>query len=132
MSYAGRAADSYLQTQVRSSSPLELVVMLYDAAIRATVAANDALVRRDIPARRAAMSKAMAIVGELQGTLNMDQGGPVAAELDRLYTWMTDRLIDATIKQDPTPVQEVRKVLESLRGAWHDIAKKPAQPGTAA
>jgi flagellar protein FliS len=132
MSYAGRATDSYLQTQVKSSSPLELVVMLYDAAIRSTIAANDALVRRDIPARRAAMSKAMAIVGELQGSLNMEQGGKVAEELDRLYTWMTERLVEATVKQDPAPVQEVRKLLETLRGAWHEVATKPAAPVHAA
>lgn len=132
MSYSGRAADSYFQTQVKSSSPLELVVLLYDTAIRATAAANDALARRDIPARRASMSKAMAVVGELQGSLNMDQGGAVATELDRLYTWMTDRLIEATIKQDAVPVQEVRRVLETLRSAWYDIAKNTAMPGTAA
>ena len=81
MTYASRAANSYLQTQVKSSSPLELVVLLYDGALRATAAANDALERRDIPARRTAMSKAMALVGELQATLDMDKGGAVATEL---------------------------------------------------
>ena len=106
--------------------------MLYDTALRFTATANDALIARDIPARRAAMSKAMAVISELQGCLNMDQGGAVAEELDRLYSWMTDRLVDATIKQDPAPVQEVRKVLEVLRGAWQEIAAKPAAPGTAA
>jgi flagellar protein FliS len=78
------------------------------------------------------MSKAMAVVGELQGSLDMDQGGAVAAELDRLYTWMTERLVEATVRQEAAPVIEVRKVLEILRGAWHDIATKPAAPGTAA
>jgi flagellar protein FliS len=132
MNYTGRAADSYFQTQVKSSSPLERVVMLYDAAIRFANMASDAFARRDIPARRVAMSKMMAVIGELQGCLNMEQGGAVAEELDRLYTWMTDRLITATIQQDPAPVQEVRKVLETLRGAWHEIAAKPAAPVTAA
>jgi flagellar secretion chaperone FliS len=132
MNYTGRAADSYFQTQVKSSTPLERVVMLYDAAIRGTASASDAFTRRDIPARRLAMSKTMAVVGELQGSLNMEQGGAVAEELDRLYTWMTDRLITATIQQDPAPVLEVRKVLETLRSAWQEIAAKPAVPVTAA
>ncbi len=132
MTYASRAANSYLQTQVKSSSPLELVVLLYDGALRATAAADDALVRRDIPARRTAMSKAMAIVGELHATLDMDKGGAVATELDRLYTWMTDRLVDATVRQDAAPVQEVRKVLETLRDAWHQVATQARAPGSAA
>lgn len=132
MSYSGRAADSYFQTQVKSSSPLERVVMLYDAALRFSAAAVEAFGKRDIPARRAALSRTMAVIGELQGSLNMDQGGAVAEELDRLYTWMTDRLVAATVQQDPAPVVEVRRVLDTLRGAWQEIAAKPAVPVTAA
>jgi flagellar secretion chaperone FliS len=132
MTYASRAANSYLQTQVKSSSPLELVVMLYDGALRATAAATDAFARRDIPARRVAMSKAMAIVGELQGTLDMDKGGAISVELDRLYTWMTDRLIDATVQQSPVPVEEVRKALATLREGWHEVATRARAPESAA
>lgn len=132
MNYAGRAANNYLQTQVKSSSPLELVVMLYDGALRATASAADAIARRDIPTRRAAMSKAMALVSELQGSLDMDKGGDIAVELDRLYTWMTDRLVDATIRQDATPIHEVRKVLTTLRDAWHEIVTKVPAPESAA
>lgn len=124
MSYAGRAASHYVQTQVKSSSPLELVVMLYDGALRSTAAAADAFARRDIPARRAAMSKSMDFVSELQSTLDMDKGGDIALELDRLYTWMTDRMVDATVRQDPAPIHEVRKVLTTLRDAWHQVSIK--------
>ncbi len=132
MSYAGRAANHYIQTQVKSSSPLELVVLLYDGALRATHAATEALGQRDIPARRAAMSKAMAFVSELQGTLDMDKGGDIAVELDRLYTWMTDRLVEATVRQDAAPIQEVRKVLTTLRDAWHQVATNARAPESAA
>jgi flagellar protein FliS len=133
MLQAGRAAQHYMQTQVRSSSPLELVVMLYDGLLRNTAAALDAMARRDIRARRDAISKSLAIISELQSTLNMEQGGDIAAQLDRHYTWMTDALIDATIKQDPTPLQDVRRVLETLREAWQQIAAtKPVQPESAA
>lgn len=122
MTAYGRATNPYLQTQVRSSTPLELVVMLYDGALRHATAARDAMERRDIPARKAAMSKAMAIVSELQSTLDLDKGGPVAEELDRLYTWITQQLIDATVRRDVAPIDEVRKVLTILRDAWQQIA----------
>jgi flagellar protein FliS len=118
----GRAAQHYLQTQVRSRTPLELVVMLYDGALRSCAAARDAAMRRDIPARRAAVSKTMAIVNELRCSLDLDHGGEIAAELDRLYTWMTSRLMDATIKQEAAPLQEVHRVLEILRDGWEQIS----------
>jgi flagellar protein FliS len=132
MSSAGHAAHHYFQTQVRSSSPLELVVMLYDAAIRSTATAVDALDRRDIPARRAAISRALSLVAELQSVLDLERGGALAAELDRLYTWMTDQLVEATVNQAAGPVRQVQRVLETLRDGWHQIATAPRAPESAA
>jgi flagellar secretion chaperone FliS len=120
------AASQYLQSQIQASSPLELVVMLYDGAIRAADAAADAMIRGDIPARKVAMSKLIAIIGELQSTLNLEQGGKIAADLDRLYSWATARLLDAIVERDVRPIEEVRRVLDSLREAWQTIASAPA------
>jgi flagellar secretion chaperone FliS len=131
MNPLARGAQHYLQTQVRSSSPLELVVMLYDGALASCTAATEALARRDIPARRAALSKAMAIVGQLQGTLDMTGGGVGATELDELYTWITGRFVEAAVRQDPAPLQEARRVLEILRDGWHQIAKQPVPESAA-
>lgn len=122
MHHAGRAAQHYMQTQVRSSSPLELVVMLYDGVLRHTATAIDAMARGDILARRDAISKSLAIVGELQSTLDMDQGGDIAVQLDRLYSWVTESLVDATVKQHPQPIHDVRRVLETLRDGWQQVA----------
>jgi flagellar protein FliS len=123
-------ADQYLRTQVRSSAPLELVVLLYDAALRATATARDAMVKQDIRTRKTALSKAMAIINELQSVLDLDRGGTIAEDLDRLYTWINSRLLDAVVKQDAAPIDEVRRVLETLRSAWHTIATAPAAGGS--
>jgi flagellar protein FliS len=127
-----RAAQQYKQTQVRSSSPLELVVLLYDGALSAMTAAADAMARGDIPARKAALAKALAIIAELQNTLDLQQGGEIAAELDRLYVWITSQLVDAAVRQDAAPIHSARRVLETLSEAWHQIAQHPAAPGSAA
>jgi flagellar secretion chaperone FliS len=126
----GRAARQYLQTQVRSRTPLELVVMLYDAALRSVTAAADAARRRDIAARRDAISHAMAILAELQSCLDMERGGTIAAELDRLYAWMRDRLLEATVRQKVEPILEVARVLDTLRDGWRQIASNPAGAAT--
>ena len=118
-------ANQYLATQVQSSRPLELSVLLYDAALRHTATAREAMVRRDIATRRTALSKTMAIIGELQNTLDMERGGAIASELDRLYGWMQSRLLDAIVQQDARPIDDTRRVLETLRDAWHTIASAP-------
>jgi flagellar protein FliS len=122
MTPTGRAAQHYLQTQVRSRTPLELVVLLYDGALRSVTAAIDAVGRRDIAARRDAVSRTMAIVSELQSSLDLERGGAIAAELDELYGWMTSRLLDATVRQEAAPLREVARVLEILRDGWQQIA----------
>jgi flagellar protein FliS len=128
----GRAAQQYLQTQVRSSTPLELVVMLYDGAIRATAAAAEAMSRRDIPTRRTNLSRAMAIISELQSTLDMDRGGEISTQLDQLYTWMTSQLVEATVRQDPKPIVDVHRTLEILHDAWRQVATAKPVPESAA
>ena len=123
------AAGQYLQTQAQASTPLELVVMLYDGAIRFASAAKDAIERNDIPARRIAMSRLLGIIAELQNTLDMERGGQIALDLDSLYSWMTTRLLDAAVAKDARPIDEVRRALEPLRDAWQTIAAAPP-PGT--
>jgi flagellar protein FliS len=126
------AAQHYFQTQVRSSTPLELVVMMYDAAMRFTATAHDAMLRRDIPTRRVALSKAIAIVSELQSSLDLEGGGAVARELDGLYAFVVARLTDATVRQSAEPIDEARRVLDTLSGAWRAIAvSPPASPPAA-
>ena len=94
---AERGLDTYRRTAVQSSSPVQLVVMLYDGALRFCGEARGAsLLRRDVAAKGKALSKALAIVGELQGTLDLERGGDVAISLHQLYSFLTDRLMAAS------------------------------------
>jgi flagellar protein FliS len=113
---------------VQSRSPLELVVMLYDGALQSLSAAKAAIARNDIAGRADAVSRALAILTELQGTLDMKEGGKIAEDLDRLYAYAIARLIDVTLKNDPGAVDDVLKVMNPLRDGWSQIA----QPGATA
>jgi flagellar protein FliS len=125
MSVAHRGVDSYRQTQVQSRTPLELVVMLYDGTLQSLSTARDAIMRRDIPARRDAIGRALAIISELQSTLNLDAGGAVAVSLDELYGYASRRLLDAAAQNDVKPLDEIRRVFETLRDGWQTIAAAP-------
>ena len=115
-------AEAYRRVEAQSRSPLELVVMLYDGALRFLGDAREASDRSDRRGRATAISKTMAIIAELQSTLNLDAGGAVAQEMDRLYTYVTERLVDASVKRDDTAIDEVRKLLATVRSGWADVA----------
>lgn len=120
-------ALAYRQIQAESStSPLELVVMLYDGALAALGQAREAMARKDAVAKGRAMSKALSIVGHLQNTLDMDQGREVAAQLDGLYTYVTGRLLEANIKGVVDPIDESIALLTTVRDAWAQAAASPA------
>ena len=115
--------------EAQSKSPVELVVMLYDGAIRFTLEARDAAARRDVGARGTAVSRTLAIIGELHSTLNVKEGGTIAQELDRLYAYITTRLLDVTARGDETALDEIHKLLCTLREGWSQIAAGgPAPP----
>jgi len=123
-----RGAQAYQVTAVQSRSPIELVVMLYDGALRFLALAGEAADRGDVAARRDAMSRAMAIIAELQNTLNVQAGGEVAASLDQLYSYLSARLLDVAVKGDRTAIDEALKLLRPLREAWAQVATAPPAP----
>jgi flagellar protein FliS len=122
-----RGAEAYQQTLVQSRSPLELVVMLYDGALRFLEQAAEAMDRRDMPAKAEALSRSFAILAELQNTLNVRDGGELARQLDALYAHMHDRLVDANVQRSSAPIREVIALLKPLRDAWSQVAT-PAVP----
>ena len=124
---AARGINSYRQAEVQSRTPLELVVTLYDGALRFAAEAREAIARSDVRARAVALSRAMAIVSELQSTLDMNAGGAIAVELDRLYGYVRDRMLDASFRQDVGPLDEAVKVLLTLREGWSQISATPAR-----
>jgi flagellar protein FliS len=130
---AQQAASAYRQTEAHSRTPLELVVMLYDGALTFLGVARSAIEQNDIAARRKAISRTLAIISELQSTLDMDKGGALSEPLDRLYTYLSGRLIDASFTRDVRPIDETVRLLTTLRDAWADIARQaPAASAQAA
>ena len=96
--------------------------MLYDGALRFVGEAQAAAARNDVAARGEALSRAMANVSELQNTLQIEEGGDIARELDRLYSYINQRLIDVSAKRDFKALTEVQKLLSTLREGWSQAA----------
>ena len=80
----------YKKTQIETATPLQLVVMLYDGAIVNAQRAIEAIRSGNVEQKSQAVDKTLAIVGELQATLDMEQGGDIARNLNSLYTYFCE------------------------------------------
>ena len=116
-----RGANAYRRMEAESRSPMELVVMLYDGAIRFVADARNAIARNDVHARTEATRRALDIVSELQNTLNVKEGGDIARELDRLYLYISTKLLEVT-RGDAAAADEIHKLLCTLRDGFSQAA----------
>ncbi|HMD70442.1 MAG TPA: flagellar export chaperone FliS [Bryobacteraceae bacterium] len=115
------APDAYLESRILSAEPVELVKMLYQAAIAAVKDARRHLANRDILARARAITKACTILAELTVSLDHDSGGDLSRGLARLYDYISRRLIEANFSQADQPLEEVLGLLSTLAEGWEGI-----------
>ncbi len=116
------ASRKYLAQQVMSASPAKLVAMLYERAILLLHDAVGAIEAGDIERRWVANSKATEIVVELWQALDMEAGGEIAENLNRLYGFMVMRLTMVDTENSAQAARDVIGLLEPLRRSWHELA----------
>jgi len=122
------AAYSSVSTHggVAAADPHRLVLMLMDGALERLAIAQGCMERNDIGGKAQLINRAIQIIGELRGSLDMTKGAEIAANLDALYDYMCRRLLQASLKNDVGMVQEVSNLLRELRGAWTQVPKDGA------
>jgi len=115
-----------VESGVSAADPHKLIAMLYQGALLAIANAKNGMLRKDIPAKGAAISKAIAIIDEgLNASLDKKVGGDLAQNLSSLYEYMGRRLLIANLNNDIAALDEVARLLNDLKGAWDGI-RKPA------
>jgi flagellar protein FliS len=124
----GNAAHAYRARQVQGATPVQQVAMLYDRAIASLREAIDAIEQGDIERRWRANNRAVEIISALMSGLDMEQGGEIAQNLKRLYTFLLRRLGQVDLKNDPQPAREAIDILDPLRQSWHQLSRTNGQP----
>jgi flagellar protein FliS len=119
-----RARQAYQTNQVVEQDPMTLVVMLYDGLLGFLERGSAAIEANDRPRASEFFRRASDIIGELQAVLDMNAGGEVAVNLDRIYSYSRRRLMDGHINMDVSSIQEVRDLLTPLRDAWEQARNK--------
>lgn len=116
-----------MQTQVTTTTPGHLVVMLYDGAITFLEQAKEEIKARHYAKKGILISQALDIIAELDSSLNTEKGGEIAHNLHRLYMYCNSRLLMANLKMDTTLIDEVIGILSSFRSAFAEISKTQTQ-----
>jgi flagellar protein FliS len=114
----------YRQTQVGTAGPLELIIMMYDGAIRFCNQAKKAIEEKDFNQANRLFQRAQAIIDELNISLNME-AGEIAANLRGLYGFINTKLIEANIRKDLKLVDQVIGLLTELRSSWAELQHTP-------
>ena len=109
--------ETYRRIQTETSSPAELILLLYDALLNDLEQAHDGLARRDFEAAHRPLLRAQDIVLELISSLDLE-AGDIARQLAPLYEYQYQRLLEASVQKDATAVAEVARLITPLRNAW--------------
>ena len=114
--------QAYRTTQVQTASPADLLLMLYDGAIKWCKKAEMHLDNNEGEQAHKALLKSQDIIDELMVSLD-PSAGAIAQGLSQLYDYMRWRLVEANMQKSKEPITEVVKMLEELRETWAEAAK---------
>lgn len=130
--------QQYQATQIQTASTGELVLLLYDGAVRFLSRAQAALAERRLDDASADLVRAQEIVLELVAGLDLERGGALAANLRELYLFIYKTLLEANLRKDGTAIATVLRLLEPVRSAWQAAVRgepevvQPARGGMVA
>ncbi len=119
----------YQKTQVTTASREKVLLMLYEGAIKFTKQAKAAMNAGKVGEKGTYISKSTAILSELMATLDFKSGGQIAVDLENLYVFMIDKLIEGNINNDQECLDHVEKILMTLYQAWKDVIDNPRPDG---
>ena len=114
--------SAYQETTITTQNKGRLIVMLYDGAIKFIRLAIQELEAGDYEAKGTYINKAQDIINELNTVLDMEAGGEIAANLRKLYNFMSRHLSKANVDRDPQLLREVIALMEELNNGWKAIA----------
>jgi flagellar protein FliS len=116
--------------QVADASPTRLVQVMFEHVLSNLATAQGCMQRirgnlpyKDVVAKGKAVGKAVRLIGQLDASLNMEQGGQIAENLHNLYLYMLGRLTTANVNNDAAIVIEVSNLVRQIKTGWDQVVK---------
>ncbi len=117
---------AYQQNDIMTLSPVGIIERLYQAMERSLNAAKYAIEKKQPALKGEKIGHALAIIGELQASLDMEKGGEIAENLYDIYSFATQRLLAANLKNDTGIIDEVIDTIKPLSEAWSQLRRESA------
>ena len=120
----------YQKSSIETASREQILIMLYDGAIQFLNKARVAMQNKEIEATNDNLIKAQNIIQEFINSMDREVAPQLAENLISLYEYFIRRLIQANMKRQIEPIDEVLKYLKSLKATWEQaiiLAQKEAQ-----
>lgn len=121
------AYAQYNNSKILTATPAELTLMLYEGAIKFCNIAVAAIQQKDIEKAHKNIQKTQKIIEHFRMTLDMKY--PVAQDFDRVYEYLSRRLIEANVKKDEEILAEVLEHLRSMRDTWKEVMRINREKG---
>lgn len=137
MNYSGAKAALQEYKKVNShsmiegASPHRIIQMLMTGALERMTLARISMVEGKLGIKSEHITSAISIIDGLRISLDKDQGGEIAQNLEDLYEYMVRRLVIANATNEPEIIDEVSGLLKQIKEAWDAIAgtERPVVPG---
>lgn len=110
--------NAYRQTAVTTASKEQVLIMLYEAAIKHLKRASESCQKKELAAKGVAVGKAHDIINELSNSLDFTVGGEIAKNLEQLYSFMIQEITQGNLNNDSIKFDQARKLLENLLEGW--------------
>lgn len=121
------AFAEYQNSKILTASPAELTLMLYEGAIRFCNVGITGIEQNDIAKAHTNIIKVQRIIDYLRQTLDMKYA--VAQDFENIYSYLSERLIEANVKKDKEILEEVNMHLRSVRDNWKEVMRVNREKG---
>lgn len=110
-----------LEARVTGADPHGLVAMLIEGAIDRLALARSHMQHGNVAGKGTQIGAAMSIIGGLRASLDLERGGEIAQNLDRLYEYMEERVLQGNMHDDEKALAEVGSLLGVIKSGWDAI-----------
>jgi flagellar secretion chaperone FliS len=113
--------NQYQQTQFQTADRGTILLLMFDGALKFLTLAESSLAEENVARFGHNLGRAQAVIAELLHTLDHKAGGEIAVNLERLYRFMLEHLVEANIQKSAKHVVDVKRILGIIASAYREI-----------
>ncbi|MEE9555564.1 MAG: flagellar export chaperone FliS [candidate division Zixibacteria bacterium] len=126
--------DTYLKMKISDMNPRELIVFMYESTINLMEESKETIKNGDLQGTHTRLNRARNVFLHLLGTLNIEEGGDIAARLSSLYAYFIEKITMANTTKDPELLDEIIPLVVEIKDSWENMeldAEESKSPKTA-